>query len=346
MTEPLFLAADWVQPAVAPLYAGVAQPAMLAIKYAASLMSVVYTKFVYMALSIGVDAKGGIKQLVPTQACLSEMGVVASAYADALIDSFPNTIEFFLDQRMATASEGEVSKCSETEHDNLILSGSLKMYYFATTQCNTRYTDGRLIRCSMEDGIRGAEHCGGFKLPEAKFNTNFLCAVDSWVKQVTHNSVWIRRILVSWVEGYSVAILRLVVDPEDATLQSFITLTGETVSEVMGNSLCAIYESNIRIASVASSIISPALDVVYRASGHPVVRGGMSATDPGFLMTSHHSCAAHATTTGPTEGFCSATTTRTACAKTKPSQGSASASTCVWGMPTRGSVRRNHCVSG
>lgn len=75
VTEPLFLAADWVQPLVSPIYAGIAQPAMFAIKYGAMLMQVVYTKVMYIILSLGViSTDPNVKHLIPTQSCMMDLG--------------------------------------------------------------------------------------------------------------------------------------------------------------------------------------------------------------------------------------------------------------------------------
>lgn len=75
VTEPLFLAADWVQPLVSPIYAGVAEPAMFTIKYGAMLMQVTYAKLMYIILSLGVKSNDPkVAQLIPKQECMMDLG--------------------------------------------------------------------------------------------------------------------------------------------------------------------------------------------------------------------------------------------------------------------------------
>ena len=206
------------------------------------------------------------------------------------MESFPETIEWFLDMKESRGSEGEVSTCSKTKHENLILSGSLKMFFFASESCNVRYSNNALVRCSMEDGIAGHRHCGGFTIPEASFNTNFLCAADDTILQFAKAIVWSRRLLMNWVEGLVVETVKCIAHPDQCSWEEYVDMTSDQVSATISQSLCNTYENTIKIANLFVAIISPALSLSYAASGHPTVQGGMSASDPGWILTAHASC--------------------------------------------------------
>lgn len=206
------------------------------------------------------------------------------------MESFPETIEWFLDMKEARGSEGEVSTCSKTKHENLILSGSLKMFFFASESCNVRYSNNALVRCSMEDGIAGHRHCGGFTIPEASFNTNFLCAADDTIMQITKSIVQSRRLLMNWVEGLVVETIKCIAHSDQCDWVEYVDMTSDQVSATISQSLCNTYENTIKIANLFVAIISPALNLAYAASGHPTVQGGMSASDPGWILTAHASC--------------------------------------------------------
>ena len=226
VTEPLFLAADWVQPLVSPIYAGIAQPAMFGIKYAASLMQVSYTKLMYLILSLGVKSNDeNLVQLTPTQNCMMDMGRMTMSYHDALVESFPETIEWFLDMKEGRGSEGEMSTCAKTKHENLILSGSLKMFFFASESCNVRYSNDALVRCSMEDGIAGHRHCTGFTIPDATFNMNFLCAADDGIMQLYKTMLWSNRLMANWVEGMVVEIITCINTPDNCHWEDYVDMT-------------------------------------------------------------------------------------------------------------------------
>ena len=56
---------------------------------------------------------------------------------------------------------------------------------------------------------------------------------------------------------------------------------------MIAESLCNTYTHSIKLANILAAAVSPALSLAYEASGHPVVQGGMSASDPGFVLASH-----------------------------------------------------------
>lgn len=65
------------------------------------------------------------------------------------------------------------------------------------------------------------------------------------------------------------------------------------MSSRISQSLCNTYENTIKLANLLVSIISPALSLSYAASGHPVVQGGLSASDPGYILAAHATCSAY-----------------------------------------------------
>lgn len=285
VTEPLLLAAEWMQPMLAPAYAGAAQPAVFATKYAATVLDALFSKLVYAMMAVGM--KGTDQKLVATQQCLSELGRTPRAYMDALLDSLPNTVEFFLDIKAGRFSEGEQSACAASQHENLILAGSLKMYSYATAACNVRYTDGSLVRCTMEDGVRGSEHCAGFQLPDARFNTNFLCAADALGIKAARKMLWAQRLGVSWAEGLVASILRCI-NGGSCGVADFVNVASSAVEAELSENLCNTYELTVQAANVLSATLSPAFQAAYAASGHPVVQGGLSQSGTAqYLLHAH-----------------------------------------------------------
>lgn len=299
VTGPLFLAGDWMRPLFAPLYAGLCQPAELAIKYFATLISAIYSKTMYLLLALGVKTNDASQHALSINAaCMAKMGLSPRAYADGFMESLPELVEFFLDIKESRGQEG-VSTCSTTEHENLILSGSLKMYYFASQECNVRYADGALVRCSMEDGLRGAEHCAGFTMPAATFNTNFLCAFDDLATLILKKMVWSRRLIADWAEGAATETIKCIAHPSACNFATFVDATDSSINAALANTVCNTFEVAVRASTLVPALLSPAFALAYAASGHPTVQGGLAAHDAGLVLTAHHSCGMHATHAGP-----------------------------------------------
>ena len=166
------------------------------------------------------------------------------------------------------------------------------MYFFASEQCNVKYSDGALLRCSMEDGLSGLahEHCRGFTVPDARFNTNFLCAADDAAARVYKSMIWNRRLLLNWAEGAAVEVILCINDISKCNWEAFVDITSDAVNARISEGLCNTYENTVGLVGALVAALSPALSMSYAASGHPIVQGGMSAGDPTLILLAHVSC--------------------------------------------------------
>lgn len=294
VTVPLYNAADALAEALTSTYAGAAEPARLAIRYGAAVANAVLSKIVYLIMACGtIDQAGAPKKLDATAQCMNDMGRVARGYGDALVDSLPRAIDFFLDVQEGFASEGKADLCAPMEHENFILAGSLKTYYFVSEECNVRYVDGEPVRCNLEDGITGHRHCVGFALPYSGFNTNVLCSVEALAKTYVRRSMYTARIVMDFVEAFAIDVVRSIAKDGGGSID-FVELLGlieNFQTSILGNFLCDIEEVVVRASGAVAAMISPGFQMAYELSGHPQVKGGMSlAEDAHFLIGAHHSC--------------------------------------------------------
>lgn len=304
VTAPLHGMADTVGPAISPIYSGAAVPLRFAILYVADLISSVMNKFSYVIMAIGVDdivrSADGKQRMVPTTTCLAMLGDRPRAWMDALLESLPRMLEFVLDIKQSQGSEGEQDVCAPMEYENHILSGSLKMYYFYSEMCNTRYLNGRLTRCTMEDGLGGASHCTGFNLPYSGFSTNALCAIDDTAVSAARSALIAFRMLVDWTEHLAVALWVCLFNREQCALREFVRDTARASLSVYTDALCGGSELVIRLTGAFISFLHPAFALMYEQSGHKVVK--RTEVFKGDLMkVAHYDCAAHA---NPATGQC------------------------------------------
>ena len=288
VTWPMLAAASAAHDALAPVYAGAAQPVSLAIAYGARVASALMAKFAYLIMAVGV----GERAVHPTAQCMSEMGLAARATGDALVESLPHALDFFLDVEMGQASESSEPVCGMNEHENFILAGSMKTYYFYSEECNARTSGGDALRCTLEDGILGRDHCQGFNLPYAGFNTNLLCAFDATLMTLVRQHVYVRRALVDSAEALAIEIIGCIAGEGSCTFEAFAAIVNGAELSLIGTYLCSVEELIIRVSGIAAALLSPGLSQAYALSGHPRVQKGVSSMgdDPSYLLHSHQSC--------------------------------------------------------
>jgi hypothetical protein len=280
--------AEAVGPAISPLYGGAALPLKFAILYTADLVSTLINKASYAVAVIGV---GDPNAYPPSAFCLAQLGDRPRAWMDALLDSLPRALEFFLDVQGSSASEGEQDVCAATEHENHILSSSLKMYYFYSEVCNARYVDGRLLRCTLEDGLGGASHCLGYQLPYAGFNTNALCSTDGALVMLAHTALSSVRQIVDWAENFAVVLWScLSNNAAVCNLDGFAHSTVRTVMAAYENALCSSSELVIRLVGTFVAFLNPAFSKMYEESGYQVVKN-TSIYSSNSLIVAHTDCA-------------------------------------------------------
>ena len=291
VTLPLRAAGDAAAEVLVPVYAGLAAPVRLSVTWAAEVISASLKKVVYLVYAIGVkDQNGATRSLQPTPACMLQMGQVARGYGDAVVDSLPSTIEFFLDIREARASEAEDPVCAQYNHENFILAGALKSFYYASEVCNVRYINGTSVRCSLEDGLREwGSHCDGFTLPYSGFNTNVLCSADGLLVSLLRTTLQTFRILQNFAEALALDLIACLVEKR-CDHSGRLSAASKSLNY---NSMCEVEEIVVRLSGAVSAALSPGFSIVYQASGHPEVKGGFALADKeaaSYLMTAQHSC--------------------------------------------------------
>ena len=291
VTWPLEAAANALGDAVAPIYAGLSEPLRLSVAWLAEIISALMKKAVYTVYAIGVtDQSGAHRHVQASSRCFAAMGQSARAYGDALVESLPMAVEFAMDLKEGLASEGYEPVCATYEHENFILAGSLKAYYFASESCNVRYTGGSAVRCTLEDGVSAASHCTGFQLPVSTFNTNFLCSIDRLLLTVVREVMFTVRILVDFAEAVIVDLITCL-QTNQCSMSEFAGQVGASFGALLGDLMCALHGMSVQASGTLVSILSPMLQSIYEVSGHETVKEGLSLTgDSGYLMVAHHRC--------------------------------------------------------
>ena len=293
VTAPLHDLADAVGPAVAPLYGGASPALRFLVLYAADLVSSLLDKASYAIMVIGVKDPN---KYPPSAHCLSQLGSRPRAWMDALLDSLPRALEFFLDVEGGSASEGEQDVCDATEHRNHILGGSLKMFYFYSEMCNARYVDGRLVRCTLEDGLMGSagSHCLGYNLPYGGFNTNALCSADGLSMLLVRRVLQNVRVLTEWAEALAVTLWScLSTNAAACNLEGFAKETAQTVMTAFQNAVCTGNELVIRAVGTFVSFLNPAFSEMYASAGTQVVKQSSIFEYSSVLHAAHTDCANH-----------------------------------------------------
>lgn len=291
VTLPLRAAGDAAAEVLVPVYAGLAAPVRLSVTWVAEVISASLKKVVYLVYAIGVkDQNGATRSLQTTPACMLQMGQVARGYGDAVVDSLPSTIEFFLDIREARASEGEDPVCAQYNHENFILAGALKSFYYASEVCNVRYINGTSVRCSLEDGLREwGSHCDGFTLPYSGFNTNVMCSADGLLVSLLRTTLQTARIIQNFAEALALDLIACLVSKQ-CDHSARLSAASKSLNY---NNMCEVEEIVVRLSGAVSAALSPGFSLVYQASGHPEVKGGFALSDKeatSYLMTAQHSC--------------------------------------------------------
>lgn len=167
----------------------------------------------------------------PNYQCFAGLERPTRIAVDNLMLSLPDFLEFFLNIPMAQAARNAHMNCGDHNNPNFILSGSLKMPYYAAKMCNVLYVDQTLISCPFPNN----SSCPQYTLPYMDINSHLLCAGDIFALDFLEQSIQEERLVMQYAEKSFVTLLACIIAPGNTvtcplnpsqTLQQAITTMG------------------------------------------------------------------------------------------------------------------------
>lgn len=305
-----------------PYYSPVGQTGGLAIQMWAELNSRYIRKHVYIINSF-------LTLSPPNEVCFDQLNQPGRVVADALVRSLGGFTEFFLDIGQSQGLESAYFNCADRDVANYMYAGSMKLFYFASKMCNTRYTDGQLVQCSFAN----AAQCPGYVLAQSNMNTHLLCAIDKVIVEVVQEYVVSRRLRSMYSERAYVTLLACIIDP---TNRDTCPLTPQfhiaEAVQLMALETCNAHNSLFRVTNVATAVLGFIYDFVYSSFSGTNIRGtGINKYNE--LLTSGPALQLYAMLHNPTEAgglstadmLCAVTSQASQCM-----QNSGSPNYCVW----------------